>query len=83
MSVKVRDINKSPNEIIRVEVSDYKGHYLINIRVWYKPSPEEDYKPTSRGVAINIGHYEELKQAILEIEKVLKELPPEPESSNE
>jgi hypothetical protein len=74
MGITIRDIEKGPNEIIRIEISKYKGHKLLHIRVWFKPSAESGYKPTSRGIAININLYKELKQAIDEIEKVIDDI---------
>ncbi|EMF83126.1 hypothetical protein LEP1GSC188_2084 [Leptospira weilii serovar Topaz str. LT2116] len=31
----IRDIDKGKGEVIRVEVSEYKGTKYLNLRVWY------------------------------------------------
>ncbi|KPA31581.1 Uncharacterized protein AMR50_3772 [Leptospira interrogans] len=31
----IRDVDKGRGEIIRVEVSEYKGTKYLNLRVWY------------------------------------------------
>jgi len=36
MSVLIKDIQKSGNEIIRIEISEFKGRELINIRIWFQ-----------------------------------------------
>jgi hypothetical protein len=68
MSVVIKDIKKNNNEIIRIEVSEYKGRELINIRIWYQTidnaSGEMVFKPTQKGVTLNIAEFEELKDGV-------------------
>jgi len=68
MSVIIKDIKKNNNEIIRIEVSEFKGQDLINIRIWYLShdynSGDAVYKPTQKGVTLNISEYNELKDGI-------------------
>ncbi len=66
MGVIIKDIERNSTEIIRVEVSEFKGRELINLRIWYQSMSGGDmvYKPTQKGVALNIDKYEELKEAI-------------------
>ncbi len=48
MSVLIKDIPKSNNEIIRIEISEFKGRDLINIRIWFQSFDEKGnavYKP--------------------------------------
>src|SRR4030042_5245718 len=68
MSVIIKDIKKNNNEIIRIEVSEYKGRDLINIRIWYQTidsvSGNLVFKPTQKGVTLNIAEFEELKDGV-------------------
>lgn len=68
MSVIIKDIKKNNNEIIRIEVSEYKGRDLINIRIWYQSidagSGDLVYKPTPKGVTLNISEFEELRDGV-------------------
>ncbi len=68
MSVIIKDIKKNNNEIIRIEVSEYKGRELINVRIWYQAidsaSGDLVYKPTQKGVTLNISEFEELKDGV-------------------
>lgn len=67
MSVIIKDIKKNNNEIIRIEVSEFKGRELINIRIWYQSINETGemvYKPTPKGITLNINEFDELKEAI-------------------
>jgi len=61
----IRDIDKGKGEIIRVEISEFKGKQLVNIRTWYTDANGE-YKPTQKGIAIAPEIFPELQQAILE-----------------
>ena len=56
----IKDIKKNNSEIIRIEVSEYKGRELINVRIWYQSiGPDGDvlYKPTQKGITLNINEY--------------------------
>ena len=64
MSVLIKDIQLNSSEIIRIEVSEFKGKELINIRIWYQAvdgkSGDVVYKPTQKGVALNIAEFDKL-----------------------
>ncbi|OHD70688.1 MAG: hypothetical protein A2W19_11955 [Spirochaetes bacterium RBG_16_49_21] len=68
MPVIIKDIKKNNNEIIRIEVSEYKGRELINIRIWFQTIESAGgdlvFKPTQKGVTLNIAEFEELKDGI-------------------
>ncbi|HMV44774.1 MAG TPA: transcriptional coactivator p15/PC4 family protein [Leptospiraceae bacterium] len=61
----IRDIDKGKGEIIRVEISEFKGKKLLNLRVWYTDANGE-YKPTQKGIAIPPDLYEQVRDAINE-----------------
>jgi Transcriptional Coactivator p15 (PC4) len=48
---------------VRVELSDYEGHPLINIRIWQTGSDGID-RPTVKGIALAIRKIPELARAI-------------------
>ena len=77
MPVLIKDIKRNNNEIIRVEVSEYKGKELINIRIWYVADRDAEgkdiYKPTQKGVALNIAEFPALKDAIKKLEAYLND----------
>ena len=68
MGVLIKDIQRNNNEIIRIEVSEFKGKELINLRIWYVADRDSKgnniYKPTQKGVALNIAEFAELKDGI-------------------
>ncbi len=67
MSVLIKDIPKNNNEIIRIEVSEFKGKELINLRIWYQSidgGGNVVWKPTQKGIALNISQFDDLKDGI-------------------
>ena len=46
------DIEKREGELIRVEDTEYNGHLLVDVRVYYLPSGTEEWKPTRKGISI-------------------------------
>lgn len=63
MGQLIADIQKNSKEIVRIDVSEFKEKEYINIRVWYYDF-DGTAKPTQKGIALEIGKYEELKKAI-------------------
>ncbi len=76
MSVIIKDIEKNNKEVIRIEISEFKGMELINLRVWYQAIGDKGdmiYKPSQKGIAINISKYEELREGINKIGEYLED----------
>jgi hypothetical protein len=77
MGIVLKEIGKNGKDIIRIEVSEFKGKELINIRIWY---PEVDhkkgsieYKPSQKGISFSINRFNELKDAINRLENYLRD----------
>ena len=77
MGVVIKDIQRNSNEIIRIEVSEFKGRDLINIRIWFSTIDQNTgglvYKPTQKGIALNVEHFNELKDGILRLEHYIND----------
>lgn len=73
----IADIPRNSTEIIRVEVSEFKGKELINVRIWYSSIDQNTgsqvYKPTQKGFALNIEKFGELKSAIERLEQFIND----------
>jgi hypothetical protein len=57
---------KSPRDRaahVRIELSEFKGHPLVNIRIWETGSDGID-RPTVRGIALGIAKLPELAAGI-------------------
>jgi hypothetical protein len=66
----IKDIDKGRGEVVRVEISEYKGATLFNVRIWYTDANGEK-KPTQKGISISPDLITELKEAIEEAERRL------------
>ena len=73
MQKTVKVFQKNKFQEIRVGITEYEGNDLIDIRTWTQRPDAEEKTPTSKGVSINVKLYPELKEAILALEKELKE----------
>jgi hypothetical protein len=58
---------------IRVELSEYKGHPLVNVRVWQTGSDGID-RPTVQGIALAARKLPALAAALVKAEAKAKEL---------
>ena len=70
----IRDIDKGAGEIIRIEISEFKGQQYLNLRVWYMDKKTEEYKPTQKGITVKPELFAELKAAVLEAEGVIQDI---------
>lgn len=68
----IADIERNEREIIRVEVSEFKGHELINMRIWYY-HVEGEYRPTQKGFALDISKFNQLKDAVEKLENYIED----------
>ena len=71
MSQVLHQFPKNATEEVRASLTEYKGHKLIDLRIYYEPEDGEDRRPTKKGITIDVGLYPELKKAMLKIEQEL------------
>ena len=62
---------KNATEEVRVSLTEYKGHKLIDLRIYYEPEDSGERRPTKKGITIDVGLYPELKKALIKIEREL------------
>ncbi len=77
MSVIIKDIKKNNNEIIRIEVSEFKGRDLINIRIWFQSIDGKGdvvYKPTQKGITLSLSEYDELRDGIEKLKNYIDDM---------
>ncbi len=71
MSEVIHQFTKNATEEVRASLTEYKGHKLIDLRIYYDPEDGGDRRPTKKGITIDVSLYTELKKAMLKIEKEL------------
>ena len=62
---------KNATEEVRVSLTEYKGHKLVDLRIYYEPEDGSERRPTKKGITIDVGLYPELKKAMLRVENEL------------
>lgn len=64
--MNIYEINKSAMEKIRISLTEYQGHKLLDIRLYYDASEtrDQDFKPTRKGISIPVRFIEQLKEGI-------------------
>ncbi len=73
MEKDIASFEKNKYQDIRVRVSEYQGNDVIDIRVWTQPPQGSEKVPTGKGVNINVRLFPQLKAAIEQLEKELRE----------
>jgi len=68
MQKLISEIEKNSSEVIRVELSEFKGFDLVGMRV-YALREDEDPTPTRKGITCNVKLLPELKAAIIKAEQ--------------
>lgn len=73
MEKLVKSFEKNKFQEIRVGITQYQGNDLIDIRTWTLPQGASEKVSTSKGISINVKLYPQLKEAVLSLEKELKD----------
>ena len=73
MDKTIATFKKNKFQEVRVGVREFKGNDLVDIRTWTMTQGTDEMVPTAKGVSININLLPDLKKALTEVEKVLKE----------
>ncbi len=63
----MKQIRKNKSEVIRIQLKEYEGHKLIDLRVWYEDKETGEYKPTKKGISFNRNFAVNIANAITEV----------------
>jgi len=66
-----KDIKKSKEILIRVEVKEYKEHEYLDVRTMML-NDQDEWRYTKKGVTIGLDQVDELVEAIQEVMKAQK-----------
>ena len=73
MDKTIATFKKNKFQEIRVGVREFKGNDLVDIRTWTMTQGSDDMVPTAKGVSINVAIFNDLKNALAQVEEVLVE----------
>lgn len=60
------EIERSPTERLIIESSEYKGHDLVTLRIYFL-SREEEWLPTKKGVTFKREQLDEVLESLKKI----------------
>ncbi len=70
MDEVITQFEKNATEVVRVSLTEFRGHKLIDLRVYYSDD-EGQYRPTKKGVSLSVSLYTDFKRAMHVLEKTL------------
>lgn len=73
MDKLVSSFSKNKFEEVRIQLKEYKGYDLIDFRIWTDVRGSTEKVPTTKGLALNVEHFPKLKEAVVDLEKILYE----------
>jgi len=59
----IHEFNKNSTEVVRIQLTEYDGKQLLDIRVWVQ-NDKGDFVPTRKGISIRVDQIDDLKEAI-------------------
>ncbi len=61
---------KGPNEVVRVSLGAFRGHTVVNIRVWYR-ADDKTFLPGKNGISLGLAkHATKIRRALRKAEKI-------------
>lgn len=73
MDKTIATFQKNKFQEVRIGIREFKGNDLVDIRTWTMTQGSNEMVPTAKGVTINVHLLPELKKALDDVEKILKE----------
>ncbi len=73
MDKTVATFQKNKFQEVRVGIREFKGNDLVDIRTWTMTQGSNDMVPTAKGVTINVHLLPQMRKALEDVEKILKE----------
>jgi len=73
MNKLVYSFAKNKFEEVRVQIKEFKGYDLLDIRVYTSLKDSDEKIPTGKGLSINVSHFDDLKKGLLEAETALRQ----------
>ena len=64
-------IEKSPDQCIVVQRKEFKGHDLVDVRIFYAADADDEmeieWRPTKKGIAINVEQLDDVIEGLQKI----------------
>lgn len=60
----VADVPKNSREVLRIQLTEFKGYELVNLRIWYRPDDGDELRPGNKGFTLRVEKLLELRAGI-------------------
>lgn len=68
----IATIKKNSREDVRVTLDEFRGHHLVNVRIFYDAG-EGEMRPGKQGIAVKVELLPELLSALTAAEKAARQ----------
>ncbi len=73
MEKVIAEFEKNAQETIRVQLREFRGYQLLDIRVFFHPEEGGDMRPSKKGISVSAELVPKIKEAIQAAEDALRE----------
>jgi len=77
----ISKFEKNASEEVWVQLREFRGHQLLDIRVHYRPDEGGDARPTKKGISVSINLIPKVLKAIQDSLSALQEAGIQPEAA--
>ncbi|MDA2937165.1 transcriptional coactivator p15/PC4 family protein [Acidobacteria bacterium AH-259-A15] len=67
----VYEFEKNGLEIVRCSLTQFKGHQLLDVRVFYQDD-EGEWRPTRKGIALSTDLVDQLVEGVKQLQEALR-----------
>lgn len=65
----IAQIPKNKRETLQIDLSEYRGHQLLGLRLWIPNDEGDGLKPTSKGITIAVALLPAIRDALAKAEE--------------
>lgn len=69
MEKTIATIRKNAREVLKVELTSFKGHDLLALRLWAEKSDGSGHVPTPKGINVAVQLLPAIREALTEAER--------------
>jgi len=70
----IAEFRKNAAEVVRVYLTEFKGSYYFDMRVWLQEKPGEpgNLKPSKKGLCLSIEFLDDLRKALEVLDRAIE-----------
>jgi len=77
----IAKFEKNVSEEVWVQLREFRGHQLLDVRVHFRPDDGSEARPTKKGISLSVNLIPKVLEAMQEALQALKDAGIEPEPS--